>query len=78
MKFANFVDICIASGKAHHFHANFGISVVGLCERNTNTHEFCKLYKAIFSVFYYILQPDIFTHFGMLFPAVLIAFVLFT
>ena len=55
--FANFVYICITRGDAYHFPANFGLNVVGLSARNTNTYKFWKLCKALFFIFYN-LQPN--------------------
>ena len=36
VKFVNSINICIKSGKAYYFRANFDSNVVGITERNTN------------------------------------------
>jgi hypothetical protein len=50
----------------------FGPKMVAISARNTKVHKICKLCKAIFSAFYNILQLCNFTHFSILFLAVVI------
>ena len=46
------------AGKSHHFRGNFSSKMETFSARNTNIYKICKLYRAIFSVFYNISPPN--------------------
>jgi hypothetical protein len=55
-KFANFVYFCILRAEIATI---FGPNVVAISACNTKVYKICELYKAIFSAFYNISQPNI-------------------